>query len=74
MRGQALLCFFLAFVKCIGIYFSGANDAPCILVHSKHCSCTDYGVLRFSSVDLPKASAFTSSTKPVPEAGRVGRL
>jgi hypothetical protein len=74
MRGQALLCFFLAFVKCTRIYFSGAKDTPCLLAHSKHRSCTVCSVLQFSSVDLPKASAFTSSTKPVPEAGRIGGL
>jgi hypothetical protein len=38
VRGQALLCFVLALVKCTMIYFSGAQDAPCLLAHSKHHS------------------------------------
>ncbi len=74
VRGQALSCFVLALVKCTRIYFSSANDAPCLLAHSKHQSWTVYSVLLYSSVDLPKARAFTSSTKPVPDAGRVKGL
>ncbi len=74
VRGQALLCFVLALVKCTRIYFSGANDAPCLLAHSRHHSWTVCSVLQFSSVDLPKARAFTLSTKLVPDAGRVGGL
>jgi hypothetical protein len=69
MRGQTLLCFFLALVKCTRIYFSGAKDAPCLLAHSKHRSCTVCGVLQFSSVDLPKAGAFISSTNIVHKTG-----
>jgi hypothetical protein len=61
MRGQALLCFVLALVKCTRIYFSGANEAPCCLAHSKHRSWMVCSVLQFSSMDLPNARAFTSS-------------
>jgi hypothetical protein len=56
------------------IYFSGANDAPCLLAQSKYHSWTVCSVLQFFSVDLPKARAFTSSTKSVQEAGRVRGL
>ncbi len=55
MRGQEWLCFVLALVKCTRIYFSGANDAPCLQAHSKHCSWMVCSILQFSSVDLPKA-------------------
>ncbi len=66
--------FVLALVKCTRIYFSGAKEAPCLLAYSKHRSWTVCSVLQFSSVDLPKARAFTSPTKTVPEAGRVRGL
>ncbi len=56
------------------IYFSGAKDAPCLLANSKQHSWTVCSVLQFFSVNLPKARAFMSSTKPVPEAGRVAVL
>ncbi len=74
MRGQVLLCFVLALEKCIRINFSGAKDAPCHLAHSKHRLLKVYSILLFSSVDLLKARAFTSSTKLVLEARRVGGL
>ncbi len=38
MRGQSLLCFVLAVVKCTRVYFSGANNATCFQAYSKHCS------------------------------------
>jgi hypothetical protein len=71
MRGQALLCFVLALVKYTRIYFSGAKDAPYLLANSKYHPWTVYSVLEFSSVDLLKARAFTSSTMLVLEARRV---
>ncbi len=74
MRGQEGLFFVFALVKCTRIYFSEANDAPCLLAHSKHRSLTVCSVLQFFSVNLPKARAFTLSTKLVPEAGRVRGL
>jgi hypothetical protein len=74
VRGQAVLCFVHALVKCTRIYFSGANDAPCFLAHSKQRSWMLCSVLQLSLVVLPKARAFTSSTKPIPEDGEVGRL
>ncbi len=74
MRGQEWLCFVFALVKCTRIYFSEAKDAPYLLAHPKYRSWTVCSVLQFSSVDLPKARAFTWSTKPVQEAGRDGRL
>ncbi len=74
VRGQAEFCSVLASVKCTRIYFSGANDALCLLAYSKQCSCMVCSVLQLSSVILPKARAFTSPTKPIPEDGRVGRL
>ncbi len=51
-----------------------ANDAPRLLAHSKQRWWTVCSVLQFSSVDLPKARMFTSSTKLGPEARRVGGL
>ncbi len=69
-----VLCFVLALVKCTRIYFSGANDAPCFLAQSKHLLWTVCSVLQFSSVYLPNARVITSSTKPMPDAGRVGGL
>ncbi len=74
MMGQVWLCFVVALVKCIRIYFSGAKDAPCLLAHATHRSWTVCSVQLFSYVNLRKASAFTSSTKLVPGAGRVGAL
>ncbi len=62
MRGQALLCFVLALVKCTRIYFSGAKDAPCLQAHSKHCLWAVFSILQFSSVNLHNVRAFTSST------------
>jgi hypothetical protein len=73
-RGQEVLCFVLALVKCTRIYLSGANDTPCFLAQSKHLSWTVYSIPQFSSVDLPKARAFTSFTKLTPEARIVERL
>ncbi len=74
MRGQVLLCFVLALVKCTRIYFSGAKEAACYLAHSKHCSWTVCSILQFTSINLPNTRPFTSSTKLVPEAGRVRGL
>ncbi len=59
MRGQALLCFVIALVKCTKIYSAGANDALCLLANSKYCSWRVCSVLQFLSVDLPMARAFT---------------
>ncbi len=67
--GQMLSCLVLALVKCTRIYFSGAQEAPCFMVHSKHSLWTVCSVLQFSSVNLPDARVFTSSSKPVQEAG-----
>jgi hypothetical protein len=58
-EGQVLFCFVLALLKCTRIYFLGANNAPCLLAHSKHCSWMVCIVLQFSSVDLLKATVFT---------------
>ncbi len=74
VRGQAVLCFVLALLKFIRIYFSGANNALCFLAHSKQRSWMLCSVLQVSSVVLPKARAFTSSTKPIPEDDEVSRL
>ncbi len=59
VRGYAVLCFFLALVKCTRIYFSGANDAPCFPAYSKQCSWMLCSVLQLSSVLLLKARVFT---------------
>jgi hypothetical protein len=74
VRGQAVLCFVLALLKFIRIYFSGANNALCFLAHSKQHSWMLCSVLQLSSVVLPNVRAFTSSTKPIPEDGEMGRL
>ncbi len=74
VRGIVVLCFVLALVKCTMIYFSGANDAPCFLAHSKQRTWMLHSILHLSSVVLPKAMAFTLSTKPIPEDCEVGRL
>ncbi len=69
-----MLCFVLALVKCIRIYFSGANDAPGFLAHSRQRLWMLCSVLQLSSVFLPNARVFTSSTKLIPQYGEVGRL
>ncbi len=74
MRGQELLCFVFDLVKCMRIYFSGAQDAPCILAHTRYHSWTICIILQFYSINLPKGKAFTLSTKLVPKAERVGGL
>ncbi len=74
MRGQAVQCFVFALVKCIRIYFSGANDTPCLLADLKHHLWIVCGTQQLSSINLSKAMAFMSSKKPVPEAGKVGGL
>ncbi len=69
-----VLCFVLALVKCTKIYFSGANNVPCLLAHSKHHSCIVCSVLQFSFNALSKTRVFKLSIKLVIEAGRVGQL
>ncbi len=74
VRGQSVLSFVLALVKCTRIYFAGANNAPWLLAHLKHCSWRLCSILQLSLVVSPKARAFTSSTKPIPVDGEAGRL
>jgi hypothetical protein len=74
VEGQVVLCYVLALVKCTMINFSWANIASCFLSHPNHLSWMLCSVLQLSSVVLPKARAFTSSTKPVYEDGRVVML
>jgi hypothetical protein len=74
VRGQVVLCFILALVKCTRIYFSGANDVPSFLAHSKERLWTLRSVLQLSSIVLPTAKAFTSLIKLISDVGKLGRL
>jgi hypothetical protein len=71
VRGQGVLCFVLALVKCTRIYFFGAKDAPCLQAHSKQRSWTVCSILQFSSVVWPNARVFMSLRKLMLEDGEV---
>jgi hypothetical protein len=62
-RGQALLSFVIALVKCTMVYFYGTNKAPCLSANFMQHLLTVCCILQSSSVDLPYARDFTSSTK-----------
>jgi hypothetical protein len=74
VRGQEVLCFVLTLVKCTKINFSGANNAPCYLAHSKQHLWIACSVEQFTSIYILKARAIMVLIKPVPKIGRVRDL
>ncbi len=71
VKGQVVLCFVIALVKCTTIYFSGAKDAPCLQAQYKQCSWTVCSVLQYLYVVLSKVTVFASPTGPLLDDGDV---
>ena len=55
---------FLARVKCMSWYFSGANFRPFFSAHASDIPCCTSNFLQFSSVVLDQVSMFLSSKNP----------
>jgi hypothetical protein len=71
-RVVGIFIFFLG--KCTKACFSRAKEAPCITPHLRQHLCISFRVVHVSSVLLPNAQIFTSSTKPIEEMGKSGEM